>query len=539
MPTQSTGKPLRLLLVNPNIVMKKEHVHLGLATIATWVRNHSPHDVRILDFMATPTRAWRRRLRRMLDEYRPDVVGMYLSSPYFPAAREVAAEIKRHSNAPLVGGGHHATLATDEVLADPHFDWVIEGEGEIGLAALLDAVAGNRTLDDVPGLWRREDGELRGNPKAPLLDLNQMLPVDWSVFDPDILEATFYIWGILPVTASRGCPSKCSFCSMTEIQKRYPGQRYLRYRDPKQVVREIAADYERYRHLGLRTVQFMDLNFLINKKWVREFAAEYIQAGLHKKLPYSVFSRPDHVTAENLALLRDSGCVNLRIGVEAANPWQRNEIYHKNITQERLEEGLRLMKESGISVTGYFMAGGPGERPEWLLDSLKLARRFGIDFPVFFLYKPLADSEVLKKADELGSSIRPEALEEASDLLHGVSMAHRYLKPWQVSAFVLMTHMVFGAQLVTWQIRRERLSWFTDLARFMGRTIRMGFTPYGSFTYYVFYAGDHLVEPFRAPVEHKPSLVWNAMMALAGLILPPSGAPDPNVKPAPEPSGRC
>lgn len=520
---------LRLLLVNPNIVMKKEHVHMGIATVASWVRHHSNHQVRILDFMTTPTRGWRRKLKKTLLEYKPDLVAMYLSTPYFPAAKDVAGEIKKHVTVPLVGGGHHATLATKDVLDCPHFDWVLAGDGEIPLLALLNALAANESVDTVPGLWRREgDMVVQPTPKASLLAPSEMVPVDWTVFDREILEANFYIWGILPVTASRGCPSKCSFCSMTEIQKHYPDERYLRYRDPIQVVEEIQKDYDRYKSIGLRTIQFTDLNFLINKKWVREFAREYIRVGLHKKLPYSAFTRPDHVTAESLALLKESGCVNLRVGIEAANPWQRNKIYNKNISQKRLEEGLRLMKESGISITGYFMAGGPGERPEWLVESLELAHKFAVDFPVFFLYKPLADSEVLEKASELGSSIRPEALLEASDLLHGVSMEHKHLKSWQVSSFVLMTHAAFGAQLVSWQIRREGLSWFTDFATFMYRTTKMGFTPYGSFTYFVFYAGDHLVEPYLAKIEDKSSLGWAALKTLAKRILPHSGIPDPN-----------
>jgi hypothetical protein len=43
---------LRLLLVNPTIADKREHVHIGLGTVGTYVKQHSSHEVRILDFMA-------------------------------------------------------------------------------------------------------------------------------------------------------------------------------------------------------------------------------------------------------------------------------------------------------------------------------------------------------------------------------------------------------------------------------------------------------------------------------------------------------
>src|SRR3954468_7048726 len=79
---------LRFLLVNPTIVDKREHVHLGIGAVSTYVARHSPHRVRVLDFMACRNR-WRARLREVIAEFRPDVIGMYVCSPYFPAACEV------------------------------------------------------------------------------------------------------------------------------------------------------------------------------------------------------------------------------------------------------------------------------------------------------------------------------------------------------------------------------------------------------------------------------------------------------------------
>jgi len=527
MDSESQGRPLRLLLVNPNIVTKREHVHLGIPTVGSFVRAHTRHEVRILDFMTSSSSTWRKRLERTLAEYQPDVIGMYVSSPYFPVAREVAAAIKALTDAPIVAGGHHPTLAPDAVLADPSFDWLIEGEGELATAALLETLAAGRPLDEVPNLWWRDGGEIRSNPKAKLLPSEEFCPVDLSLFGEEILRTNFYIWGILPFMASRGCPMQCSFCSTIEVQKRYPGERYLRFRDPKQVVQEVAADYEKYLPLGLRTVQFTDLNFLMNVKWLKEFCDEYRRVGLNEKLKWSAFTRPDHVTPAAIEALRDSGCVNLRVGIEAANPWMRNTVYRKGISQERLESGLRMIKDAGISITGYFMAGGPGERPEWLLESLDLAHRIGVDFPVFFMYKPLADSDVLQKAGELGSYVREDYEDKASDFLHGVSMHHRHIKAWQLSTFVLMTHAAFGISLVRYQLGRAGLSWFADLAKYMARSMRMGFTPYGAFTYFVYYAGDHLVEPFLAPTDPKPTLAWRGLRALAGLVLPHSGEPEP------------
>ena len=79
------SRKLRLLLVNPTIVAKREHVHIGLGTVGTYVKERSGHDVRILDFMAF-RHTWKERLRQVLDEYKPDLIGMYIATPYFGAA---------------------------------------------------------------------------------------------------------------------------------------------------------------------------------------------------------------------------------------------------------------------------------------------------------------------------------------------------------------------------------------------------------------------------------------------------------------------
>ena len=362
-----TSEGLRFLLVNPTIVPKREHLHLGVGTVATYVKQNSRHDVRVLDFMAFRT-TWKDRLRKVVAEYKPDVIGMYISSPYFAAAREVADELHRVAPAvPILAGGHHPTLAQpDDVINCGKFDMLIIGEGEKPMVKFLDTLAAGAPRAEVPGLWWYEKGTLRKTDKAHLLEADQMPGIDWSVHDDETLRANFYFWGILPVMASRGCPARCSFCSITNVQRMYSGEKFLRFRDPIQVVDEIEADYAKYREYGMRMIFFYDLNFLVNPKWLRQFTDEYKRRGLNETLKWSAYTRADHVVPSTIESLRDSGCVNLRVGIEAANPYMRNMLYEKEVPQEVLVDALEQIKKLGISITGYFMAGGPGERPEWL-----------------------------------------------------------------------------------------------------------------------------------------------------------------------------
>ncbi len=530
-----SGSKLRLLLVNPTIVDKREHVHIGLGTVGTYVKLHSSHDVRILDFMAFK-RSWRQRLRQALDDYRPDLVGMYISSPYFPAARTVAQEIKRLApNLPVLAGGHHPTLSPDDTMTERAFDMLIIGEGEKPMVTLLDTVAGERPLHDVPGLWWRDGETMHRTPKATLLEADAMPGVDWSLHDEATLRANFYFWGVLPVMASRGCPARCSFCSITNVQRLYAGERFLRFRNPREVVDEIEADYERYRDWGMRMIYFYDLNFLVNPRWLREFTDEYKRHGLNRTLKWSAYTRADHVNPDTLESLRDSGCVNLRVGIEAANPYMRNVLYEKDVPQEVLVDALRQIKALGISVTGYFMAGGPGERPEWLMESLELVRRERVEYPVFFLYKPLAGTDILDRVEELGSHLLADSMGANADFLHGVNLEHQHIKAWQLRWYLLLTHVLFGPKLVWAQARRAGWRYVPHLVRYMARGVAAGFSLYGALTYFIFYGYDHFAEPIRLPADPEPGPLWRALMKVTRLWMRHSGAPEPQMVRPPRP----
>ena len=529
------GRPyaggLRLLLLNPTIADKREHVHIGLATIGTYVRVNGPHEVRILDFMTT-RRIWKRRLAEVLAEYRPDLVAMYMCTPYFAAARQIAREIKRLQPAlPVLAGGHHPTLAPEEVMAEPDFDLAIVGEGEKPMLKLLDAMAAGAPLAQVPGLCFREGGVVRQVPKDTLIEAGRIPAVDWSLHDDETLRDNFYFFGILPLMGSRGCPARCSMCSITNVQRLYPGERFLRFRDPVKVVDEVEQNLERWLAHGVRILFIYDLNLLVNVKWLRAFTDEYRRRGLNRKLKWSAYTRGDHVTPEALDCLRDSGCVNLRLGIEAAHPFMRNAVYNKDLPQDVMVDAIRDIKALGISVTGYIIAGGPGERPEWLIESLEFAKRHGVDNPVFFLFKMLAKADILAKAEGLGSELLTDGHESTGDFLHGVDLRNRFVKPWQVKAFLLLSHVLFGPGILWWQARRSGWRYLPRLVRYVVRGMGRGFSFYGALTYFIFYGDDHVSDPYLRPPCPNPGWGWRLMMAFARLWLGHSGQPEPEAVP--------
>lgn len=108
----------------------------------------------------------------------------------------------------IVLGGPEVTYRAAEILAAcPYVDYVVQGEGEKTLAALVDRLAAGAGAEDIPGLAARRDGRsvLNGGPQtvANLADI----PFPYGEVD---LPALWH--RIVYYESSRGCPFSCSYC---------------------------------------------------------------------------------------------------------------------------------------------------------------------------------------------------------------------------------------------------------------------------------------------------------------------------------------
>lgn len=138
-------------------------------------------------------------------------------SSLFTAYSEMALAVAHTAKAQLpdatvVLGGHHPTALPDAVMAEPAVDVVLRGEGEVGLPALARALRDGTSLSDVPGVvLRRPDGSLFVDDPCVVADADQ-LPVPAY----DLIRRRFYQRSgrdTVVVTASRGCPMRCSYCA--------------------------------------------------------------------------------------------------------------------------------------------------------------------------------------------------------------------------------------------------------------------------------------------------------------------------------------
>jgi len=205
---------MKVLFVHPGPLMYTKIFlrlePLGLEIVAEAARQ-AGHDVRLIDLQVES----HRDLERMLDDFRPDVVGFscnYLAN--VPEVVDLAKSIRRLlPDCYVFVGGHSASFTAKALLehADGAIDCVLKGEGEAAVARLLEAAAerADAAAAGVPGAVTA-DGE--GPAPGFVHRLDDLMPAR------DLLRhRRKYFIGVLDPCASiefsRGCPWDCSFCS--------------------------------------------------------------------------------------------------------------------------------------------------------------------------------------------------------------------------------------------------------------------------------------------------------------------------------------
>jgi len=145
----------------------------------------------------------------------------------------------------VAGGSHFGALGFQSLRRIPELDYVIEGEAEPAIAALLAGIQDST----IPRLHYRINGELRSNPSRGLMNLAD-LPKMWvSLGESVSLEryaATIPSSAtrrIAYIEAGRGCPFARTFCATAPFWE----QRY-RVKPAERIVEEIRYLYEEFRY---------------------------------------------------------------------------------------------------------------------------------------------------------------------------------------------------------------------------------------------------------------------------------------------------
>jgi len=413
---------MRVLLIQPPVDLfdddeKQSMPPLGLAYIAAALEQ-AGHEVAILDCVVAAFQHLRLlldgRLRhgleaegitRELRTFRPQLVGVSnLFSAQSEAAHDVCRLVKETDPATVtVMGGAHPSAVPGEVLTDPHVDYVVQGEGESAMLRLANALPhGRRVPDDPAGLAYRDDGAIRVCPPGPPLADLDSLPLPAR----HLLPMRHYFRYRAPhgtvvrrhpctnVITSRGCPARCSFCSIHTVW----GRRF-RWHSANRVLQEIDHLVNDY---GVREIQFEDDNLTLNKPRIREICRMIIDRRYDL-----LWTTPNGVATwsldeDLLALMRRAGCYHIAIAVESGSQETLDRLIHKPLDLRKVPPLVRAARALGMGVSTFFVVGFPGETRADIEKTFDYAMNLGADHVHFFTATPYPGTDLFRQCVEMG-----------------------------------------------------------------------------------------------------------------------------------------
>jgi radical SAM superfamily enzyme YgiQ (UPF0313 family) len=280
-----------------------------------------------------------------------DLVGITCMTAAAPRAYQIADRF-RARGVPVVLGGMHPTFMPDEALR--HADAVCVGEAE-GVWPLIveDAAAGRLK----PRYGRSKPHGLGGLRLVPR----------------QLLNSGRY-GTIQAVQATRGCPHRCSFCSVSAFN-----EGVMRCRPVGEVVQEIAG-------LPGRFFIFVDDNLTADRVYARELF------GALRPLNKLWVSQSTLAVTDDLDLVRlaaDSGCVGLFAGLETfcrTNLDSVNKGFHR---VDEYRERVRALHGHGIGVEAGIVFGFDSDGPEVFRETLDVLDDIRIDMIQASILTPL------------------------------------------------------------------------------------------------------------------------------------------------------
>ena len=286
----------------------------------------------------------------------------------------------------VVGGSTFSGVAAKDLLKQvPQVDAVVCGEGELPLAALVQAFTeGSRNVSDLPDipsiLTRRQTTEENYTTAFRQMDnLAALPPPDYD--DYFNLLKTFKpvnrFFPTLPVEASRGCwwqpttvAAKTSGCAFCNLNLQWSG-----YRQKASTALVSEIDHLTSRHQSL-SVAFMD-NVLPHKS---SGAAFKLIGDLNKDLRLFGEIRAD-TSLQTLQRMRVAGMSEVQIGIEALSSDLLKRL-HKGTSAIQNLEIMRNCEALGIANISNLIVHFPGSSRKEVDDTLQ-----AIDFAL--PYRPL------------------------------------------------------------------------------------------------------------------------------------------------------
>lgn len=306
-----------------------------------------------------------------------------LFTAYSNEAIQTAQSVRRHCpKTAIVLGGHHPTEMPAEVLSHECVDFIIRGEGEAALPLLARAIRNGAAPGSIPGIAYRRDPQLlsREGPPEGMEDVSapgasrngRILSSAEIHLNPPVIidnvdnlpppaigmiDASFYQRKKKPcavVVASRGCPLKCTYCSIG-------GASWSRFR--LKSISAVMMELDQAVFLaGARFIDFEDENISFDRNWflslLHAIMKRYSGLGIEFRAMNGLFSPT--LDDEVIEAMKGAGFTALNLSLCTTCREQLDRFRRPDV-RASFERAVSAAQKQGLETIGYIIVGAPGQ----------------------------------------------------------------------------------------------------------------------------------------------------------------------------------
>ena len=241
--------------------------------------------------------------------------------------------------------------------------FIIESEGELTLIKAINAFKNGGPIGEIENaaFYDGSNSLVFTERRPENIDLDHEY-VQWDRIDPGYMRRS------LPISTSRGCLYRCRFCTYRNF---FRGVKYKSLEALRSELKSIPRDG------SVRHIRFTDDNFTASAERLRQVCEMMIEENF--PFGWSSFARPDAITGETAALMSQSGCDFLEMGIESGNEGMLRRM-GKGFGIDAVKRAIDHLNSHGIDVSGAFILGYPGEREETIQQTIDFINQSGLSY---------------------------------------------------------------------------------------------------------------------------------------------------------------
>ena len=375
---------MKILFIYTDIHMKgsAKSFHYGIAILSALAKQHG-HTTGL--YYMYPEYNVKPLIEKYLS-FKPDIIAFSSTTTQFKYIKKVLEDLPLEEHVFTICGGPHVTLVPEELEQTPRLNAICRGEGEDAFKELFEALEKEKDISHIKNLWIKKNNGIIRNSCRPFIENLELIPYPdreiypyQSIIDSDFGTALFMF--------SRGCPFNCSYCSNFVLSKVQAGK-YVSFRSVDGCIKEIKDVLSRYK---VKAIYVNDDLFTLKKNFVKEFCEKYKeQIGL----PFDINTRVEYIDEDICGYLTSANCRRVNIGIESGNPYIRQQVLNRRMTNEQIKKAFRLIKKAGLKVKSFNMIGMPEETPERFQDTIDLNAELQPDSVILNVFDPYPGTEL-------------------------------------------------------------------------------------------------------------------------------------------------